>query len=909
MTQRKGNKVRCSRRRFRTSGERLELRALLSGQVFVVTTTLDSTGSTTGGPGPLTLRQAILDANAAGGANTIDFNIENSGSVQAIFPMSPLPTITSPVLIDGSSQGGAGYTGPPLIDIDGTNAGPDAAGLVITAGESTIRGLAIDQFSGDGIDLDGPGGNTFVGNFIGTDTTGETAQGNGGSGVAIIGSSNNTIGGTTAGAGNLISGNATAGVEISASQMIPPSSNLIEGNDIGTDRTAMKALGNEIGVEIDSGATANTIGGNIAAASNVIRGNTGDGVLISGAGAAGNTVDGDLIGICQCGTGPSPLGNGTGVEINSGAADNLVGGTVAGARNIISSNTTDGVLITGDRTTGNIVEGDFLGTAVSGQTPLGNDTGVEIDSGATANLIGGSAAAAGNVVSGNLTAGVGISGDGTSGNMVEGNTIGAGVSGQSPLPNGTGVEIGSGATANVIGGSIGNTGNLISGNSSEGVLISGSGTSDNTVAGNLIGTGISGQTIVANASGVEITGGATLNRVGGSVAAARNVVSGNAGDGVFISGSGTTDNTVAGNYIGTDLSGQLAVGNGIGVLVTGGSATTIGGFTGAPGTGAGNVISGNITAGIEVDGAAAAETQILGNLIGTNAAGNAAVVRTGQTDPLQALQNAGVAIISSKGNVIGGTSSAARNVISGNYVGVNLALISASSNPTNSVLGNWIGTSESGANPLGNTVGIYLNGAADNRVGGSGSATASANVISGNTSVGVEIVGSGSTGNLIEANLIGPAANGEGAFTGRGGLFIQSEGIFIQDASANTIGGPTSKTGNVISGNNAAGVFIVSLSGVSERNTIQRNKIGLSQNSSPTLGNAGYGILLANARNNTIVLNGAAANQFGRNGIENVRIYQGALRPSPVAASTRVRRVDGLARAAVRAARNEKSGR
>ncbi len=403
------------------------------------------------------------------------------------------------------------------------------------------------------------------------------------------------------------------------------------------------------------------------------------------------------------------------------------------------------------------------------------------------------------------------------------------------------------------------------------MLISGIGTAGNTVAGNLIGTGVSGQTILANANGVEISLGATANTVGGSTATARNVISANTSNGVLISGGGASGNTIEGNFIGTDITGQLAVGNAIGVLVTGGSATTIGGTA----AGAGNVISGNITAGIEVNGAGTGGTQIEGNFIGTNPTGTAALARTGQTNPLLALQNAGVAIISSQGNVIGGTSLAARNVISGNYVGVNLALLAAQGNP-NSVLGNLVGTDASGEKPLGNIVGIYINGAAGNVVGAS--AAGSANVISGNTSVGVEIVGSGSTANLIQANLIGPAADGQGAFTGRGGVFIQNEGIFIQDASGNMIGGPSSGTGNVISGNNAAGVFILSLSGVSQGNTIQSNLIGLSQSGRPTLENAGYGIVLDNARNNTIALSGAAANQFGRNGIENVRIYQGAVR-------------------------------
>ncbi len=918
MAQRKSIKVRCSRRRFHALGEQLELRALLSGQVFVVTTALDSNGGPGGAPAPLTLRQAILDSNAAGGSNTIDFDIQKGPAT--INVLTPLPQITAPVLIDGTSQ--PGYTGTPLVTVNSQIDGDPPSGFVFVHGSegSVIQGLAVTGFglagievdgasnitiggpssrlgnvinsnTGEGVLISGPNasGNTVEGNVIGLDASAQRALANG-IGVQInLGAAGNLVGGMTAGARNVISGNTTAGVLISGAGTM---GNTVEGNDIGTDGTAMQAIGNETGVEIDSGATANIIGGISAAETNVISGNTGDGVLILGAGTSGNTVEGDLIGICQCASGPAPLGNGTGVEINSGAADNLVGGIVAGARNIISSNTADGVLLTGAATMGNTVEGDFIGTAVSGQTPLGNDTGVEIDSGAMANTIGGSGTA-GNLVSGNLTAGVGISGAGTSGNTVEGNTIGAGVSGQSPLPNGTGVEIGSAATSNTIGGKIGVTGNLISGNTSDGVLISGIGTSGNTVAGNLIGTGVSGQTILANANGVEISLGATANTVGGRTAAARNVVSANTSDGVLISGGGASGNTIEGNFIGTDTTGQIALGNVIGVLVTSGSATAIGGTA----AGAANVISGNITAGIEVNGAGTGGTQIEGNFIGTNPTGTAAVARTDQTDPLSALQNAGVAIISSQGNMIGGTTSAARNVISGNYVGVNLALLAAQGDP-NSVLGNLIGTDSSGEKPLGNIVGIYINGAAGNVVGAS--AAGSGNVISGNTSVGLEIVGSGSTSNVIQANLIGPAANGQGAFVGAGGVFIQNEGIFIQDASQNTIGGPSSGNGNVISGNNAAGVFILSLSGVSQGNTIQGNLIGLSQSSRPTLGNAGYGIVLDNARSNTIALTGAAANQFGRNGIENVRIYQGAVRSGPAAAKTSARRSHGLTRNAAR---------
>jgi hypothetical protein len=107
-----------------------------SAVTFTVTTTADS--------GPGSLRQAILDANATPDADAITFNIAGSG-VKTISPASGLPTISQPVTIDGWTQGGPGYAGPPLIELNGTSAGA-ANGLVVLAGMSTVRGLVINRF-------------------------------------------------------------------------------------------------------------------------------------------------------------------------------------------------------------------------------------------------------------------------------------------------------------------------------------------------------------------------------------------------------------------------------------------------------------------------------------------------------------------------------------------------------------------------------------------------------------------------------------------------------------------------------------------------------------------------------------------------------------------------------------------
>src|ERR1051325_5110926 len=138
---------------------------------FAVTNTNDS--------GPGSLRQAILDSNAASsGFNTISFSIGTG--VKTISPLSPLPTISLPVTIDGTTQ--PGYAGKPLIEIEGSHAGV-GPGLLIYAGFSTVRGLVINRFNGNGITLDETNGNTIEDNYIGTDVTGSIDLCNSGAGL------------------------------------------------------------------------------------------------------------------------------------------------------------------------------------------------------------------------------------------------------------------------------------------------------------------------------------------------------------------------------------------------------------------------------------------------------------------------------------------------------------------------------------------------------------------------------------------------------------------------------------------------------------------------------------------------------------------------------------------------------
>lgn len=196
--------------------------------------------------------------------------------------LSALPTITNPVDINGTSQ--PGFAGTPLIVLDGTNAGSTANGLTITAGNSTVRGLVIDHFGQNGIELETGSANDVRGNYIGVDSTGEVGAGNGGSGVDIYNSASNTIGGTGSQARNIISDNRVDGVDVYESNL-----NAVSGNYIGTDAKGTTALANTYGVDVNGSAN-DTIGGTAAGDRNILSANKEDGVELIGSGTTGNLV-------------------------------------------------------------------------------------------------------------------------------------------------------------------------------------------------------------------------------------------------------------------------------------------------------------------------------------------------------------------------------------------------------------------------------------------------------------------------------------------------------------------------------------------------------------------------------------------------------------------------------------------
>lgn len=357
-----------------------------------------------------TLRAAIEEANAlanSGGPDQIHFNIPfPEVAPHTIPPASPLPDVTEAVIIDAATE--PDFLGTPVVELDGTSAGT-VDGLRITAGGSTVRGLAIHSFEGSGISLQTGGGNTIVGNRIGTNVAGTAALANLRGVEVIFGSSANTIGGSGAGDGNVISGNTQQGVRIAGSGV---TGNAVQGNLIGTDAAGTAAVPNGTnGVEIGSGADGNTVGGSGAGEGNVISGNA-TGVLISSSAILGNAVQGNLIGTDDTGLAAIPNSS-DGVNL-SGAVATTVGGTTAGARNVIAGNGSDGIDVAGG--SGNIVRGNYVGVDATGAEALANaGSGIRLLSGANGNTIGGTAAGAGNVISGNTESGVWITGLGVDG--------------------------------------------------------------------------------------------------------------------------------------------------------------------------------------------------------------------------------------------------------------------------------------------------------------------------------------------------------------------------------------------------------------------------------------------------------------------------------------------------------------
>ncbi len=527
----------------------------------VITRTWLVTSTANSGAG--TLRRCLESAKA-GDTITFDPVVFPSTSAVSINLSAQLPPLTQGHLtIDASNAG---------VILDGSSAPEGTVGLLVDSDGNTIKGLQVLHFPANGILLTANANHNTIGGdrTVGTGPTGE---------------------------GNVISANGRGG-----GLHIYGSDNVVQGNLIGTDAMGSVALGNAVsGLQLEG--PRNFVGGITPGQRNVISGN-GIGLCIQSNDAINNTIVGNFIGTDA--SGMIALGNGSGIGFHSGASFNRVGGTTPEERNIISGNREKGIGLISYGVTGNVFVGNYIGTDVTGEKALGNGlTGVVIEDGPFNNVIGGINPNEKNIISGNGSCGVILSG-GAYNNAVIGNFIGTDATGTTALGNGGGVLIWS-TCFNRIGGTKSGERNIISGNTGNGISIGGSAL-DNLILGNYIGTDANATRALGNGTGVCINEAARHNFLGGTTDGERNVISGN-GVGVGISDAGIEYNWVAGNYIGTDFSGTVAVGNQFGVRVETASNNYIGPR---------NIVASNGYCGVEVKGSLAVGNTITRNSITNN---------------------------------------------------------------------------------------------------------------------------------------------------------------------------------------------------------------------------------------------------------------------------------------------------
>ncbi len=731
----------------------------------------------------------------------------------------------------------------------------------LIGGKKENSGNVISGNGTEGIEItSNANANRIYGNLIGVDSR-NRALPNKGNGIRIEGAPRNYIGGGNPsapdeGRGNIISGNSGNGVHFIG---LASKGNVLHSNTIGLDSGALNAVPNEkSGVDLD-GALETVIGGTGKGEGNFISANREYGVYIHNA-ARLNTIQGNIIGLWDMSITPfnDPRGNEKDGVLISDSDSNTIG-----PGNIISQNAGCGVLIENTESSQNAINGNIIGLDPKGEKPMGNtEDGVRIDFHANRNYVGGTTETDRNVISANGGDGVKIDGIEATNNTIRNNFIGTGASGLFIMPvdgifpddslgnRGHGINIIE-SEFNTIGGTGAFDRNIVSGNHRCGIYITGIYTKLTRIQNNLIGTDKDGAKALPNEShGVQISG-APATQIGGDTISYRNVISGNKGSGIHISGEEATPSSIRGNIIGTDSDGFYEIPNGQdGIVVDGVANTSIGGMQ----SGSGNLISGNIGYGIRINGEKATPGLILNNRIGTNSTGDMAIPNMGS----------GVLIENTPGIIIGNKD--AGNLISGNKgAGIRIAGVTATGNI---ISANRIGvnTGETGALPNEGD-GILIENAASNIIGGKDSA----NVISGNKGSGIKISGETSAQNTIQANVIGADMAAKKI------IGNESNGILISGAPKNLIGGDEKPLGNVITGSGMNGVQIEG--NQARGNAVMMNIIGVHDQVS-TMTNALHGILIAeSAWENVIGGDEKTSNTICFNGGNGIAVCSGSRNP------------------------------
>ena len=768
-----------------------------------VTTTADS--------GVGSLRACMVFANSNPGT-PIRFNIPGPGnrsaggdSWWAITPLTPLPAMTVAGLsIDGTTQttnqGDTNSLGPE-IELDGSLAGAATNGLVMnsTADGATVLGLQINRFGSNGIQIQsGANGVTIAGNAIGSDGSGASAPGNGNNGINLLGA-NATIGGGSA-----------------------------------TDR-------------------------------NIINNNGNEGINLTGGGATGNTIIGNYIGLESDGT--SGSGNGdVGIAVLTGASGNTIGGYTAGERNVISMNF-EGIEI---NSANNLIVGNYIGTDAGGTLDRGNrsDDGLEIQGGGNNNTVGGTAAGAANLIAFNQLHGVNVAAG--TGNTILGNSIHSN--------DQLGIDLGNnGVTANDTddpdagANGLQNYPTITSVTQSGGTLTVDFAAS--FAAGdyrieffrNPIGADPSGfgeGQVYADAITVTDGGGGTQNFSHSFAGSVGDVITATAtqefGGPTYGSTSEFSGAVVAvaqpscpGNTVNnTDDSGNRSLRECI-LVANSNPGTTIefdigggGNRSAGPDTWHGITLLTPLPVITAANTAIDATTQTI-NRGDSNSRGPEIEI-----DGTSAGANADGLVVG-----IAADGATIRGLAIGNFSDNGILLLS----DTNVIAGNYLGLSADGITPAGNNTsdggnqgGIQVF-SASNTIGGL--SAADRNVISGNTNAGITLDGGGATGNQVLGNFVGVDASGT---IDRGNT---DEGIEIDGADNNTVGGVAVGARNIFSGNGDDGIEIDN----ADNNVVWNNFVGTDVSGALIIANDASGIDINDgADNNSIGGTGAADSNLVR---------------------------------------------
>jgi hypothetical protein len=811
-----------------------------SDGIFLDTVSSSSIGGTASGAGN------VIAENGADGIDLLDSSEirDKSGN---LVPGSGVGIIGNMI--------GTGITGTERLGNAGSGIYVNESSWVTIGGLTSTPGAApgnvISWNQVYGVALSAIAGTTSASNVV----EGNSVFGNAVSGVLINNASSNTIGGSVQGSNNVISANQLYGIELNAdpAQRTASTQNMIWGNFIGTDSTGRTPMGNGSDGIFLNNAASNQIGGIGSLEGNVISGNAGNGVHIFGGGSSSNQLLNNEIGVDPTGSIPVPnLANGVLID---NAGPNIIGGTTAGQRNIISGNHQSGVVIVSSTGAGStIVEGNYIGTDWTGSFAIGNSGNGVFIYGSSKNTIGGATAAPGtapgNVISGNAQAGVAIF---------------------SPAP---------GALANW---------NLVAGNEI------------GTNAAGSSATGTDGKPLGNKSDGVDIFSG-QFNTIGqAGMVGSRNVISGNGGNGILITKLSNIDalsNLINQNYIGTDRTGTSALSNvQNGVLVQNAYGNTIG----TPSSGSiqnveapttpSNVISSNGASGVAFS--VLAENGMPGNTVQGNFIGVS-------EDGMVGLGNgfAGVFVDNlggfSSNEQIGGTGAGTGNIIAGSSAGYGVDIVGPVTDATpanNHVQGNLIGLAIDGKTPIGNSIGVYLQNSWGNTIGG-----AAGNVVSANSQAGVELTGLYSTRNVIQGNEIGTTIDGGGrpgtalsvaVPTKDNTSPLQTYGVYITTPSP-TFDSKNKAPNNQILDNLISGNLMgINITGVGSgigtgqgvpfgRDLIAGNMIGTAWSGNAANPNFEYGVYIDNSAGNTVGGTGTGAgNLISANGVDGVEIIGG----------------------------------